>query len=246
VGDLDQHFERLKWLEGEIERLAAEVQKYTDSEPIEVFSRMCFTRGYITRIYRTRIREQVPTSIKAHAGTIINEMRAILDALACSLAQRNGHKNVSGTYFPTGKTKAIFESNDVQKKIKKLGDQDKHTIAALEPYGGGNEMLYALHSSDIIRKHQRLILVAGEVCSTVLGNDGSWVLDGGKLIYANLGPGVPLDKPIAETAWDYELPIRQNAEIAFSEPPAIKSKPLIATLKEFFGLVYSILELFNG
>lgn len=244
MNDLDEHFERLKWARGEIDRLDAEVTKYTDSEPLEVYWHMDLARENPARIYRIRVREGVPKTVQIHAGTIINEMRSVLDALACTLAKRNGFKDVSGTYFPTGKTKAFFESKDVQRKVKKLADQDKATIAALQPYGGGNDMLYALHSSDIIRKHQRLILVAGEVERTRLGSAGGWTLDSNKLDFIHAGPGFPLDEPIARTALDFHIEIKQRAVVAFSEPNTIKSKPLVATLNDFASLVESILNLF--
>ncbi len=201
-------------------------------------------RANPTRIYKLHLRDPVPEDISIHAGVILNEMRAILDALTVTLAARNGHPDSTNTYFPTGKTKAGFESRDVQRKIKKLSDQDKATIAALQPYAGGNDMLYALHSSDLIRKHQRLIVLGGEAAEMVMGSDGGWFLDGSKIHFINAGPGHPIDQPIAQLAADYHIEFKQDAVVAFSEPAAIKAKPLITTLDDFAGLVQSILKLF--
>ena len=191
-----------------------------------------------------RLTRLIPRSAQIHSGTIINEMRAILDALACSLAKRNGFKNVSGTYFPTGKNKDIFEGKEVQHKIRKLSDQDKQTIATLKPYGGGNDMLYALHSSDIIRKHQRLIVLGGGVHSSRMGSKEGWILQGPKVDYINAGPRLPIDQPFARLATDYHIEFEHIATVTFSEPDAIKSKPVVATLNEFAGLVQTTLELF--
>jgi hypothetical protein len=120
---------------------------------------------------------------------MINEMRAILDALACTLAVRDGAENVTLTYFPTGKDQETFESKSVQQKVRHLSEQDRQIIVDLKPYRGGNDMLYALHSSDI-RKHQRLIVMASVVAGTTLGKKGGWVLDGSNCTTSTPGRGI--------------------------------------------------------
>jgi hypothetical protein len=246
MNDLAEHFARVDWAVEEIKRLEAEVEKYAQSGPLEVYWHYDLHPVETWRLYRMRLTTPIPTQMQIHCGTILNDMRATLDALACTLATRNGHPNETHTYFPTGKTKDIFESKNTQDKIKKLSEQDKQVIAELKPYAGGNDMLYALHSSDIIRKHQRLIVLGGGVAKTTIGpDDGEWFLIGEKIDYMNLGPENPLDQPFARLAHDYHIEMRQTALIAFAEPIAIKAKPVVATLNDFAGLVRSILELFQ-
>lgn len=243
--DLDDHFERLKWSLGQIDLLEAEVTKYTDSDPLEVYWQMGLERLNPSRIYKTRVREPVPKSIQIHAGTIINEMRAILDSLVVTLAARNGHLDSNDTYFPTAKSANGFRDPRVQRKFRRLSDADKQTITNLQPWLGGNDVLYALHSSDIIRKHQRLILISGDVGSTRLGSEGGWVLEGGKLDFIRAGPGHPIGEPIARLALNYHIEIKHGAVVAFSEPDLIKSKPVIETLHDFAGLVEVVLRQFS-
>lgn len=244
MGDLDEHFSRLRWTRKEISRLCDHVADYTGSHPLEVYWHYDFHRTHPSRIYRLRLRETIPDDIAIHSGVILNELRAILDALACTLALRNSAADVSGTYFPTGKTKEIFESKEIQRKIKKLNEQDKAIVAALRPYAGGNDMLYALHSSDLIRKHQRLIVLSGVTANMKIGSDKGWTLDGSKFNFIKGGPEHPLNEPIAQLAHDYHIEFEQEAVVAFSEPAAIKDKPLVATLNEFSSLVESALKLF--
>ena len=111
----------------------------------------------------------VPMAIRSRSGMIINDLRSILDALACILAQRNGHTNIDQVYFPISKSKAIFD-DDGMRKIKKLSAADQKKIIDLAPYKEKSPILYFLHEADRKRKHQTL--AAGMIRSSgmSLGN----------------------------------------------------------------------------
>ena len=100
----------------------------------------------------------VPVSIRSSVGMIANELRAILDGLACVLAFRNSH-NVNGTYFPITKDAAIFD-HSVLKKLKNVSASDVEKIRKLKPWANGHPILFPLHEADRVRKHQRLLSCA--------------------------------------------------------------------------------------
>lgn len=241
MNDLAEHFARLDWVRGEIDKLAKELAEFAASDPIQVIWHFEIPQCNPWRIYRTKQVAHLPQVTQIHAGVIINELRAILDALACALAVRNGHDNVKGTYFPTGQTKEIFD-DQLKRKTKKLSAQDRDTIATLRPFLGGNDLLYALHSSDIIRKHQRLIVLTGNVENFSMGSNRGWSLDGSKFDYIKAGQ--PIGEPFARLAPDYHIEFRFSVVAVFAEPDAIKSKPVVTVLNDFAGAVESILKLF--
>src|SRR5690606_30122742 len=74
--------------------------------------------------------KQIPPEFRIEAGTILHELRAALDHLACVLAIRNG-KSAKDTYFPISRSLAVFEDDGIKRKLRNLSDADKKVIAAL-------------------------------------------------------------------------------------------------------------------
>lgn len=104
-----------------------------------------------------------PVSLRQEVGMIVNEQRAILDALACTLATRNGANHTNDVYFPITKTKEGFFQRG-QDKIRKISFTDQQTIEAIKPWApsddnpeDGNLVLFQLHDADRVRKHQNLL-----------------------------------------------------------------------------------------
>lgn len=246
ANDLQDHFARVAWVRGEITRLEDEVSSFLTSNPVEVVWSFDLGRYESRRIYKLVQRAAVPKSAQIRAGSIINEMRSVLDSLACTLSVRNGNKDIGSTYFPTGKSQEIFDSANIQKKIKNLSDADKALIRGLKPYPGGNDLLYTLHSSDIIRKHQRLILFASGTDHLKIGKKGWWSMDSTRMREIKFNPG-PLSSNTLhmDLAWDYHIDLAVVASVSFAEPDYIKGKPIIATLNEFADLTETVLKIFD-
>lgn len=120
------------------------------------------------------VSEPVPLALRSKAGTIVNDLRSILDALACALAKRE-KKNCKHVYFPIAESKAIFEDVGI-KKISKLSPTNQGIIAGLAPYKEGDAMLHYLHQVDINRKHQTLAAGAPSGGKFNIGN-GAFVGD---------------------------------------------------------------------
>jgi hypothetical protein len=110
-----------------------------------------------------------PLMLSVGVGSIIHSVRASLDLLAAALAQRNGEVPSRNTHFPIYKT-AIGASDpkgglDSVKCKQWLSDIERAKIKALQPYGGGDAVLWSLSELDILSKHQRIVRANGEIVS---------------------------------------------------------------------------------
>jgi hypothetical protein len=111
--DLKELDERIAYSSRQIDELQTEVLSYLTG----AFQTRAWKPFVVGTVYaQARVRSSVPTEIKVKVGTITNELRSILDALACALAIRNGQTD-KGVYFPIRETKAFFET-DGMKLIK--------------------------------------------------------------------------------------------------------------------------------
>ncbi len=125
------------------------------------------------KTFRMRLKFSPPSRLISAARLPVHEARAVLDSLACRLAERNGATNVSDVYFPLMKTKDIFDDSGV-KRIKRLSCEDQKTITDLKPWGGGgSDFLYAMHDFDRSGKHDKLFQAKPNLGGLGL-NEGSW------------------------------------------------------------------------
>src|SRR6266478_4126248 len=118
--------------------------------------------GYEVLIARRRF--PLDPLIVGDAGAIINSTRSALDLLAAALAARNGVKPSHKTHFPIFRSEQemIDPLEGIEGK-KWLSQSERASIKALQPYQGGDKFLWPLHQLDILRKHERLIIVRPEI-----------------------------------------------------------------------------------
>ena len=233
--DLNEVKERVEWARGQITILASELLTYIQ------------TGGFVTSIEDgpdgmttlsvARGNKTMPTSIRINTGVIAHELRATLDSLACTLAVRNGQapKNV---YFPVSRSEAIFLKDGLD-KISKLSIADRAMITALIPYAEGNPLLFALHGCDLLRKHQRLVATTDGIGTFRLAGNAN------AFTFHPKGPISKTPRPVVgfETGmiWTGDVAI----DIQFSEPAFLTGKAILPTLRQFTGLVQSVIELFD-
>jgi len=192
----------------------------------------------------TAHRVQLDPIISAEIGAIINATRSALDLLAATLATRNGVKPNADTHFPI--FRCIYDMIDpiggVETK-KWLSAAEIATIKSLEPYNGGDEVLFVLHQLDIKRKHERLITVYPDI-------GRSWV--------TWVGAGIePVLRYVDDKAILYRVPYPPlftptegnsyvASEIFFNEPTiGIAREPAIPLLRKFAARIREIINLFD-
>ena len=192
--------------------------------------------------------EPLPLSFSAEAGAYINTLRSALDMLATTLVQRH---NLSikphDIYFPIAKDEATFNSGkgfSGWELLKLLPDGDKKIIEALKPYNGGNELLWALHKLDNMRKHQRLLSVMPVPTKLTIGAHDvrkhftpittGFIHDGYKIIFglwSKLAPRHP--------------DVKLDAHITIDEVGLVNKKSVVGVLTQFADHVSNIIKMFD-
>ena len=115
----------------------------------------------LNNIVVARPKTSFPLSFQVEAGAYINAIRSSLDILAAVLANRHCQALIDDAYFPVAYSAKEFVRGNYKghKLVEALPVKERAIIEHLKPYKGGNDLLYALHQLDIVRKHQRLLTV---------------------------------------------------------------------------------------
>jgi len=255
AADLIELYERIDFSRDEIGVLSREVSVFV-SDAIHHEARP--TVGRPTLDLFANQKRPVPTAVKSRAGTIANELRAVLDGLACQLAHRNGNI-ASDVYFPISKSRAIFE-DDGHRKIRKLSDADRNKIIDLKPYQEENPLLFGLHEADRTRKHQRLAGCVGQSSMQIPGVQ----IKGGSARFVNctfngfhvenmtvgnvtnktMIDGVGRDVMIASGV-PITLPFEVKFWIAYADPECLAGRDILDALSEFAEEVEEIVRQFD-
>lgn len=200
----------------------------------------------------------LPLKLAIRSGTIINELRACLDSLACVLAERNG-KTRNKTTFPISSSKELFETEGM-KKIKKLSDGDKSKIKKIKPYKEGNTTLFRLHHSDIERKHIKLLSLANSNIGALFGGGfeaggGGWHIiqrgnfNGVHVNHMRYKSGLVIPDNGEPIILVYGLPLKLGFElqmnIKFTHPKVIEGLDFLNTIKGFSEVVESTVSQFT-
>jgi hypothetical protein len=109
----------------------------------------------------------IPPEIPLIAGEIIQNLRSALDHLAYQLylLGTKGGKVNKNIAFPIAENKLIYDEIK-PRRIKGMSSAAIAAIDAVQPYGGGNDVLWQLHALNNIDKH-RLILTVGSAVRSV-------------------------------------------------------------------------------
>lgn len=190
--------------------------------------------------------KEIPEEILTLVGDAVHNIRSALDHLVCALARLNGTNNVNDIHFPFNKIANEFPARHA-KETKKLRSRDADLIAALKPYPGGNDLLYAVHEVDISDKHRALVAMG---CLIPMIDWTFRVQPPTHKIYSMpmnpmqaLNNGEPL--LIFEAGSKVEYDFKIGGDIAFAEPHSIKGKSALATLNEMRQLVENIVLQFE-
>lgn len=159
-------FAKVKRTEAQINDFGVAVRAFFDGSPYERFSEV--NPDAFEEVWKFRLTSVIPLDIAVRAGEVLFNLRSALDQVACALAIK--HSGLSkDTYFPFGKTLDIFE-RELPAKTKKLPPDAIDLIRTLQPYKGGNDLLWSLHDLNRQDKHVSLVPV-NLYSSTVSGSD---------------------------------------------------------------------------
>jgi len=240
--DLDELYERLEFCRQKVLQLNSEIISLGRGavkcwvEPL----------GYDNGIVNAELLNKPPVSLRSEIGMLVNEQRSILDALACTLARRNGANDVSGVYFPITKTKSVQDEKVTKIKVKKISQQDRETIATLKPWGGSDDeqhsTYFLLHEADRVRKHQKLLewaCVGGVSVSPINGIATANYFSTHGAVFKNVGQVLKL----AEFA-EINGELRAEFQLVYTEPAALNGRVVSYHLHQFNEAVQTALDLF--
>jgi hypothetical protein len=155
------------------------------------------------RVWRVRVREQMPDHLPSVIGDAIHNLRSALDLMACDVVSHNGG-NPTGVYFPFAPRAAELEKAIKEKNLRRASPEAVALLRTLKPYRGGNDDLRALHDLDIHDKHKGPIAIISAVTTPLIGLNHpqipSWtsaVADGHWLVGVpnNLSPPIGTEIP---------------------------------------------------
>lgn len=236
--DLDELKARIVWSWLEINSLEESVDAFISSGAYRIHHEVDPETGDGT-FFMTLVKP-IPTSFAIKTGSILHELRATLDSLACALAVRNG-RTAKQVYFAICEDAADFDKRGIRDKLKKLSLADQATIASLKPWRDGNPLLHALHAADLTRKHHRLLTV-----NTKTGHLG--VMGDTNAFFVFLKTNVE----VTSTPAAY-MRIRKGGyvnlnigvDVLMREPGIVAGKPVAPVLRDFAALTKSIIERFD-
>lgn len=184
----------------------------------------------------------IPTKIYGIVGDAIHNLRTSLDYLAVAVARANGAVKIGDVYFPFGRDRQAFESS-AKEKIKRLSPSARDMIHALQPYGGGNDFLFALHALDSSDKHQTIVPVAAHIG----GGKGFLSISQGAKVFTNVFGSLEegIHWMTVPKGTDVKYDIQLATDIAFTQVQAVEGKPVMTTLEQFRDLVEGILLTFE-
>jgi hypothetical protein len=239
--DISDAYAAVDWARAQLPALEQEFKSWFESDPYLLIEEPHPEMG--KKLFKLEINRQLPATTNAYVGAIINSTRTSLDLLASAIAIRNGKTPSSDRHFPIYATVDTFaDPKNVAKRKKWLSDIDLKIIERLQPYRGGNDLLFALHHLDIKRKHEQLV-------SVHLTPNNFIITPATYRQGFEFPPVWPGFKDGAIVGWtninatNYDFLV--TAEVSFNETDFLPVQPVVSILRQFAGTAESIIRLFE-
>ena len=207
--------------------LKAGIEKFHKSVPFEVFKEENEAGDLV---FRVKIHKAVPEGEwSLIVGDLVHNLRAALDLRISELVRANGNAISRDHAFP-------FANNvhDYQRvsggRLVGLTPSQIQTVDSLNPYGGGNSLLWELHTLDILDKHRQLI-ISGSAQQSVIVDPTE--------ILRKMQPdwNIP-SMPIALRPAERDFPLKDGSEL-FSIKKAARSDGVGENVGFPFEIAYS-------
>lgn len=232
-----------------------EIRRFFDTNGYDIVSNLNLDRT--EQVWRFRLRNKDTSDLSVSAGLILHMLRSPLDNIVNEIAfQHSGKRSVA---FPFGKNIHAFEER-AREKTKNLPSDAVDLIYGLKPYGGGNELLWAVHDLNVDDKHPGLTAV-GHVQGMEMG--ALKVFNGQLLVMGNrwgqhlhaegyapkfFAIEAMSDDPEFLTTTPgarVECECQPTFQITFDKLRGHKREPAVAVLKQMRDIVESIVLTFE-
>jgi len=199
------------------------------------------------RSLKIKLANPLPDSTPLIAAELIYHLRSALDQMTVELARANGTDD-KGVFFPFAGDAKEFYGVSTQRKIQKLAPADISAINALQPYKGGNDVLWALGRLSNLDKHIDLIPIGSVSRNTYIRN-ATFIADGGDLVIG-AEPCGRLDDGIAILSvgntgridFECDTQIHVTGDVILGDVDFFKGWFLIPTLHQLVQLVDDIIQ----
>lgn len=201
-----------------------------------------------------------PIEFPLIAGDVIQNLRSALDHLAYDLwvKEANGQGRGDKIYFPIDKDLASYNKTKTG-KTQGISQQSLAIIDSLNPYSGGNDILWRIHTLNNRDKHRLLVTVGSSFQSMDLGADMMAIMRKMSGIRDNLPDLSLLVQPadnlfpltVGEELFiggvdDEENPNMQfRFSVLLNEPGVVEGEPVTDVLSAMVAEVERIAALFN-
>lgn len=155
---------RLGWARQRIDEFAGWVEAFLEGNPYTVPPKSCFEREGVRIVYRIRVHQQPPSTLRFAAGSIVHDLRAVLDNLVWGAGQIFEAKDRLALRFY--RTEEPF-LREYAPQIKRLPPAIQEWIRSVQPCHGGDtpQLLFTLHELDRLDKHRAPDLMAAAIPS---------------------------------------------------------------------------------
>jgi hypothetical protein len=227
----------------------AEVETELNSFLVSDFYRL-YSKADVDKsqsVYEIKFINDIPAIVPVICGEALHSLRSALDlAVNAVLLNKFGVPDISKGGFPIEGSRAKFEASAQYRKINRFAKFGR-LVDKLQPYHGGNELFWQLHLLNATDKHKMLVTASLPTQKTL-----PQVMNGkGDLAVINIpfwqtrGTGETLQDTIGKLAGKLAEKISPVFRVSFAEIEGIKSKDILAVLREICALTENTIKEFE-
>jgi hypothetical protein len=150
VGTFIAPFAKAERAKTQINDLDLAIKAFFEATPYEIVSEVYPEAN--EEVWRFQLKRKLPHDLLVLVGEIFHNLRSALDQMLAEIVVRVSKRSEAGVEFPFGLDFDEFKT--ALRKQKKLPDDAIPLIEGLQPYKGGDPLLWLLHSANRRDKHR--------------------------------------------------------------------------------------------
>lgn len=233
----------------QIREIADLVGAFVASNPYEFISE----DDAVNRVHllKMRVLNKYPAMINVIIGECLFNLRSALDQIMYATTVRNDVEIIKHNGFPIERTVKKFERVILERQIEKRLPAVAATLRELQPYEGGNGLLWRLHWLNALDKHRRIVPV-GSIHTGMKFEAALQVpafADGLKFSYPTADSFKVLGEENILLKADYGFELKCDVEmtlnVAFRDVESERIELVLPTLQQFSDTSASIIKIFE-
>jgi hypothetical protein len=143
-------FAKVERAKTQIQDLEMAIKAFFEVTPYEIVRQLDFNADEEIRGFR--LSKEVSADLSVRVGELFHNLRSSLDQMVAEIVVRIAGRSESRVEFPFGRDFGEFDASIL--KQKKLPADVVTMIRSLQPYNGGDPLLWLLHSANRRDKHR--------------------------------------------------------------------------------------------